>query len=539
VIGEICGDYRLVQKLGEGGTGEVYLAEQRESGAVAAVKVLFPHLSSDKDVITRFFAEVESANQINHVGVTDVLGMGMHANGRAYLVMERIEGKTLTEALIDQGAVSDIESLADIAWQIAGVLQAAHNRNIVHGALKPDAIFLTFPAQQAPRPLLKLVDFGMRGFTSNVRHSQTGSLLGAPLYMSPEIGRGLGKIDHRTDIYSLGCILFEMACGRPPFVREGKGELIIAHNTEPAPFVSAFEPSIPQGVDQLIGRMLCKNPDARPRSMAEVAQVLEKFFDKGSAPSPAAEASPERAPSVPPFVASAAAAIPAVTSPTAIARLSPSPAAPMPAARAPAAPAPAPVPVFSVGPRPKFQAPTALLPPTSDVAVSAGSPAASGARTWAARVERTVILQAPSSVAPRPRLPRKPAEGVVRPGRSPVASTTFISLPIVIISASVLLVLATLAYVFLSGRPRASTGKTEAAPSAPAAKAALPRFQPPEENGAQSPAMERQVPVPSSAPMAASTKAPAAPKAESPSGSGSRKPGPHDKAAHKQQSSLW
>jgi serine/threonine protein kinase len=122
--------------------------------------------------------------------------------------------------------------------------------------------------------------------------------------MSPEIGRGLGKIDHRTDIYSLGCILFEMASGRPPFVREGKGELIIAHNTEPAPFVSAFEPSFPQGMDQLIGRMLCKNPDARPRSMAEVALVLEKFFDKGSAPSPTAEARPAPAPSVAPSVAS-------------------------------------------------------------------------------------------------------------------------------------------------------------------------------------------------------------------------------------------
>jgi len=286
MIGKLVGAYRLKQKLGEGATGETYLAEHKDSGEQAAVKILFPQMCTDAGVIERFLADIKVASLVNHSGVADLFDSGVLPSGQAFVIGEYLQGKTLTDALVDLGQVTDMASMADLSWQVATMLGAAHEAGIIHGALKPDALFLTFPAGQAPRPLVKLVDFGMAKFRLGVRQSQTGSLLGAPLYMSPESGRGIGTVDHRADIYSLGCIMFEMICGRPPFVRAGAGELIIAHAKDPAPFASSLEPSIPQAIDQLIGRMLTKNPLTRPQAMAEVATVLERFFQ---CPTPVAE----------------------------------------------------------------------------------------------------------------------------------------------------------------------------------------------------------------------------------------------------------
>ncbi len=278
MIGEVVGGYLLKQRLGEGGVGETFLAEHKDSGAQATVKILFAQMCSDTALVDQLLADVRAASLVNHSGIADLHDCGRLADGRAYIVAEYLQGKTLTDALIELGQVSDMESLADIAWQVATMLGAAHDAGIIHNALKPDAIFLTFPPAQAPRPLVKLVDFGMAKLRLKLRHSRTGSLLGAPLYMSPETGRATSQPDQRSDVYSLGCIMFEMICGRPPFVREGQGELIVAHAIEPAPFASSLEPSIPPAIDQLIGRMLTKNPLTRPQRMADVATVLERFF---------------------------------------------------------------------------------------------------------------------------------------------------------------------------------------------------------------------------------------------------------------------
>jgi hypothetical protein len=322
MIGELIGGYRLTEKLGEGGTGETFLAEHPDSKQKVAVKVLFAAMSTDKEAVGAYLDAVRTAGRVNHVGITDILDCGVHASGRAFVVMEYLAGKSLTDALIELGSVSDVGSLADMGWQVASILQALHGAKLLHGALKPDGIFLTFPARQAPRPQLKLLDFGLAKFTLSLRQSQTGSLLGAPLYMAPEVARGVSSADHRADIYSLGCILFEMACGRPPFVREGKGELIIAHATEPAPFVSSLEPSIPQAIDNLIGRMLTKNPAVRPQSMAEVAAALAKFCPTPpvAVEVPAPSAAPAMAaPKMPAAVAGVFAPAPASYAPTAAA----------------------------------------------------------------------------------------------------------------------------------------------------------------------------------------------------------------------------
>jgi serine/threonine protein kinase len=472
MIGEVLGGYKLVQKLGEGATGETYLAEHQETGQRAAAKVLLASMSADRETLDRCFAEVRASSQVNHVGIADLFDCGVHGNGRAYFVMELLAGKTLTDALIELGQVSDIESFADIGWQLATLLFAVHGSQIVHRALKPDAIFLTFPPTQAPRPLVKLLDFGMGKFSLSVRHSQTGSLLGAPLYMSPEIGRGLPGVDHRADVYSLGCILFEMACGRPPFVREGKGELIIAHATETAPAVASLEPSIPAAIDSLIGRMLTKNPATRPQTMADVASVLEKFFD---CPAPGASAA---LPAAPPRAVPIPAQDTAPAQPRFVTPLRPPSVAASPPVELP------PRPVAAA----QHQAPTALLPPDTQPgllphATPGGMPPAPA--TWVARVQqRTAILEPPctrrqprsDSPAPPRVLPSATTEVMSRRHRHPAnpgaaapghASASPISLPIVIVTASVLVAVGS-SILLLRGRSQPSTASGTTPTVAPA-----------------------------------------------------------------------
>ena len=438
MIGEVIGDYKLTGKLGEGGTGETYLAEHQVTGGKAAAKVLFSSMSTDAALLASFLAEVRAASRVNHVGITDLYDCGVHGNGRAYLLFEYLEGKTLTDALIELGSVTDSESFADIAWQLATLLAAAHASKVVHGALKPDGIFLTFPASQAPRPLVKLLDFGMARFSLSVRHSQTGSLLGAPLYMSPEMSRGLGKVDHRADIYSLGCILFEMACGRPPFVREGKGELIIAHATETPPSVLSLEPTIPQAIDTLVGRMLTKNPATRPQSMDEVAAVLEKFF---KCPVPTAAADVHPAPAFAP------------------APIFPSLAVPSPVASPPAGPSASDSAAFPPRPVARRQDPTALLPPEAQAMCRTSRSEESltpSAQPWVARVhQRTAIL------APSPPVEKRPCAAPIR------SASSSISLPIVVVTASLVLAASLGVFLLFRGKPAPSGNAPASPPTAP------------------------------------------------------------------------
>jgi serine/threonine protein kinase len=284
IIGETFGSYEVSKKIGEGGMGEVYLALHKHMGRMAAIKVLRQKYSSEPDVVERFFIEARSASLVEHPGIVRVYDCAIHTDGRAYIVMEYLEGQTLGSALERVGCVDDMLTIVDLSWQIATALQAAHNKGIIHRDLKPDNIFLTFLPDQGPKPIVKILDFGIAKLLhSLVKATQTGSLLGTPLYMSPEQGRGSGLIDHRADIYSLGCIMFEMTTGRPPFVREGAGELIIAHASEMPPLASKIQRSTPPEFAQLIASTLAKRPEDRPQTMAEVATRLEMFRGHKSA----------------------------------------------------------------------------------------------------------------------------------------------------------------------------------------------------------------------------------------------------------------
>jgi serine/threonine-protein kinase len=283
MIGRSIGSYTIVDKLGSGGMGEVYLAEHRRIARRAAIKFLLPSLSRDSDVVSRFFNEARATSLIKHPGIVEIFDCDV-IEDRAYIVMEYLEGESLGAALDRVGSFAgEFASVASVGGQIAGALSAAHAKGIIHRDLKPENVFLALDDGGDGRFTVKILDFGIAklagesalGAGSNTR---TGSVLGTPVYMSPEQCRGLSTVDHRADIYALGCIMFEMVTGRHVFVKEAPGDLLVAHIHEVAPRASSFTPGIPAPLDDLIARMLAKDPGDRPLSMAAVVAELEELL---------------------------------------------------------------------------------------------------------------------------------------------------------------------------------------------------------------------------------------------------------------------
>jgi serine/threonine protein kinase len=286
MIGRTIGTYTLVEKLGQGGMGEVYLAEHRRIGRRAAIKFLLPAFSKDADVVTRFFNEARAASVIKHPGIVEIYDCDV-VDEEAYIVMEYLEGESLATTLRRTGALANEPiAIAAVVGQIASALAAAHRKQIIHRDLKPENIFLSVEESARAPFVVKILDFGIAKLTApggGGSNTRTGGLLGTPVYMSPEQCRGLSTIDHRADIYALGCVLFEMATGRHVFVKDAAGDLLVAHIIETAPRISAFRPEVPSWMDDLAVRMLAKGPDDRPSSMDEIVSAVESFLQVGAA----------------------------------------------------------------------------------------------------------------------------------------------------------------------------------------------------------------------------------------------------------------
>jgi serine/threonine-protein kinase len=272
MIGEIVGSYRITAKIGEGGMGIVYLAEHPLIGRKAAVKMLLPELCANVDIVGRFFNEARSTTMLRHPGVVDIFDFGHHANGWAYIIMEFLEGSSLGACIRRHGRLP-LAMILDVTRQVAVTLAAAHAHGIVHRDLKPDNIFLVPDAALRGGIRAKLLDFGVAKLLGEapVTKTRTGLFVGTPTYGSPEQCRGHGEVDQRSDIYSLGCVVYQLLAGRPPFVGKGTGELIAAHlHVQPAPLGE----HAPVWLDRLVQRMLAKDPAQRP-SMVEIAAQLE------------------------------------------------------------------------------------------------------------------------------------------------------------------------------------------------------------------------------------------------------------------------
>jgi len=275
--GQQIGGYTVLHLLGRGGMGEVYLAQHRRVARRAAIKVLVPELSQNAVVLDRFFNEARAASLIRHPGIVDILDCDLY-QGQAYIVMEYLDGESFGGYLFRTGPLErDIPFLLGVSAAVASAVGAAHATGIIHRDLKPDNVYLHLGPNEAAGVAVKILDFGIAKLAlqdGGPSQTSTGVLLGTPAYMSPEQCRGAGRVDSRSDIYSLGCILYEAACGFPPFVREGMGDLIVAHVSEaPVPPIQ-HAPSLPPSLNALILRMLAKSFDDRPQTMDDVVAAL-------------------------------------------------------------------------------------------------------------------------------------------------------------------------------------------------------------------------------------------------------------------------
>ena len=286
VEGAVIGSYQIVRKLGEGGMGAVYLGHHALLGRRAAIKVLLPALSARPDVVNRFFNEARAVTSISDPGIVQVFDFGYHTDGSAFIVMEFLDGEALDVRLHRLGRLSVVESLR-LARQVATSLAAAHAQHIIHRDLKPENIFLVKDSEVSSGERSKILDFGIAKLADDHPgkiKTHTGAIIGTPVYMSPEQCRGLAELDHRSDIYALGCVLFHLLTGRPPFEGEGMGDIIAAHIRETAPAPSAILPSISPQVDALVLRCLAKSPDDRFQTITEVATAIGQLLPYLTAP---------------------------------------------------------------------------------------------------------------------------------------------------------------------------------------------------------------------------------------------------------------
>nr|HEX4314535.1 protein kinase [Kofleriaceae bacterium] len=300
MIGHTIGGYTIERELGRGGMGVVYLGRHAVLGRRAAVKLLLPDLSRQDTTVQRFFAEARAATAIHHPSIVEVYDSGVAADGSAYIAMELCIGETLG-ARIRRDRVLPVRDALAVARSVAEALAAAHAVGIVHRDLKPDNVFVV------DGDGLKLLDFGIAKLAGDaavgVAKTSTGAIMGTPVYMSPEQCRGAGQVDHRSDLYSLGCMLYEMVCGRVPFIGEGAGDVIGAHLLLAPAAPHTLAPELDPAVEALVMRLLAKRPDDRPATAMAVVDELTALLTNApataAAPSPANSGVRAMAPTLP------------------------------------------------------------------------------------------------------------------------------------------------------------------------------------------------------------------------------------------------
>jgi serine/threonine-protein kinase len=285
--GTVVGEYRVESKLGQGGMGSVYSAVQPVIGKRAAIKIMRRELCVDPVAVDRFVQEARAVNQIGHPNIVDVFSFGTLKDGRSYLAMEQLVGETLATRL-KKGRLPLGEAIA-ILFQICDGLAAAHDKGIVHRDLKPENVFLV--AVRKGRMLVKLLDFGVAKLGGShgegrVDHTEKGSRIGTPNYMSPEQAKGK-EVDQRADIYSLGVTAYEMLLGHLPFTGDNAVEVLFQHiNAQPKSMRDA-RPDLPPVLDLLVLAMMEKKPEDRPtlpRIESRLSELREEAVGRDTGP---------------------------------------------------------------------------------------------------------------------------------------------------------------------------------------------------------------------------------------------------------------
>ena len=272
----LAGKYRIDARLNEGGMGTVYRATHVLMEKTVAIKVLRPSLAADEKIVARFSREARAASRISHPNALSVTDFGEDENGIVFLVMEFLSGRTLKQVIRDDGPLPLLR-VVEIIRQVGDALQAAHQQGVVHRDLKSDNIMLldTMAGDHA-----KVLDFGIAKINEPDGNRDTGGLtapnlvIGTPQYMSPEQCSQTGEIDSRSDIYSLGVILYEMFVGHVPFTAESATMVMMKHLQEPVPSVLDERSDLPPAVARVIARAMAKVPANRYQTIAELVEDL-------------------------------------------------------------------------------------------------------------------------------------------------------------------------------------------------------------------------------------------------------------------------
>jgi serine/threonine-protein kinase len=267
--------YRIEALVGLGGMGAVYCAHHLGIDRRVAFKILQPNIAVNDEHIAELFArEAKVAGRLSHENIVDVKDAGRTADGLAYIVMEWLEGRTLEEELKETGRFGFARA-AEILRQIAAALEEAHSKRIVHRDLKPANVMLVKRTNGSEQ--VKVLDFGI-GKIIGETGSSVSAVMGTPSYASPEQLQLGGQIDARSDIYSLGVILYRILSGRLPFRGASVNELIQMQLTATPALLGTLRPELPVAIEQLVSRMLAKDPAGRPQSAREVAMLFDRVL---------------------------------------------------------------------------------------------------------------------------------------------------------------------------------------------------------------------------------------------------------------------
>ncbi len=276
------GHYRLRQRLGGGGMGEVYLAEHQLLKRPCAIKLIQPERAGDPKALARFEREVRATAKLSHWNSIDIYDYGRTEDGTFYYVMEYLPGRNVAELVRRHGPLP-AERVIYLLRQICDALTEAHTMGLIHRDIKPANIFSSH--RGGYHDVAKLLDFGLVKPISEdadeTQLTQDGAITGSPAYMSPEQAMGDEQCDARTDIYSLGAVAYYMLTGRPPFEDEKPLRLLFLHaSATPAP-LSQYNPTVPEDLEQVVLRCLAKSPGERYQSAALLGQALDECRDAG------------------------------------------------------------------------------------------------------------------------------------------------------------------------------------------------------------------------------------------------------------------
>jgi eukaryotic-like serine/threonine-protein kinase len=278
-VDELPPEYELLEEVGEGGMGVVFKARHRVTNGVLAIKVMLPEIAQKRKNVQRFLVEAKAASSLKHPNICKVFDFGSTENGLSYLVMEWIDGISLGRKVIRDKRIPAAEAIG-IFQQISTALAHAHERKVIHRDLKPENIMLTRDSEG--RTEVTVVDFGIAKMihedadvTRNYTLTSDGMVVGTPMYMSPEQARS-HTIDGRSDIYSLGCLMYFTLTGNPPFIGETGVDTVYKHINEPPPPIDPAL-NIPPDLIRIVRRSLEKKPEDRYQTMQELSVDLKKL----------------------------------------------------------------------------------------------------------------------------------------------------------------------------------------------------------------------------------------------------------------------